>query len=82
MASQNTWDRLQMLVVDFFRVEPEEVGPEMRFRLDLGADSLTFAEFLMVIEDTFEVKISDHMGDGIQTLADARDCIESLRRTA
>jgi acyl carrier protein len=43
---------------------------------DLGADSLALAELTLVLEETFDIDISDEEADTIRTVRDAVASVE------
>ena len=55
----------------------EEVKLEASFIDDLGADSLDTVELVMAFEEEFEIEIPDEEAEGIQTVKNAVDYINS-----
>ena len=43
---------------------------------DLGADSLDFIEFIMAVEEAFDVEISDDLADEWHTMGDVVEYLE------
>ena len=56
------------LVAEQLAVKLEEVKLESNFIDDLGADSLDTVEFIMSLEDEFNVEISDEEAEKITTV--------------
>lgn len=56
------------LVAEQLSVKLEDVKLESRFIDDLGADSLDTVEFIMSLEDEFDVEISDEEAEKITTV--------------
>ena len=73
-------DRVCELVVEQLGVSREEAVPEAAFIDDLGADSLDLVEFVMQLEERFNVEISDDDAEKIQTIADAISYIQERTR--
>jgi acyl carrier protein len=57
----------------------EDFPLESRMRQDLGADSLDQVELAMVIEDKFNIEITDEDVDRWKTAGDVLRCIEGKR---
>lgn len=55
--------------------EKSEIKPETNFS-DLGIDSLSLFELIMIIEDKFNVSITDEDSQNIKTVADLSYFIE------
>ena len=55
----------------------EEVKSEASFIDDLGADSLDTVELVMAFEEEFEIEIPDEEAEGIQTVKNAVEYINS-----
>ncbi len=55
----NTFETVKKIIVDHLDVEEEKVTLEATFKDDLGADSLEAVEFIMEIEEEFEIEIPD-----------------------
>ena len=70
-------DRVQKIVCEQLGVTSEEVKLEASFIDDLGADSLDTVELVMAFEEEFEIEIPDEEAEGIQTVKNAVDYINS-----
>ncbi len=64
-------ERVSRLIVDQLGVSVEEIKPEVSFLDDLGADSLDIVEFVMAMEEEFDIEIPDDDAEKIQTIGDA-----------
>lgn len=71
MADQDTYKRVQKIIVEQLGVEPDEVSMEASFRDDLEADSLDLVELIMAFEEEFGGEISDEQAQKIETVGDA-----------
>ena len=69
--------RVQKIVCEQLVVSAEEVKLEASFIDDLGADSLDTVELVMAFEEEFEIEIPDEEAEGIQTVKNAVDYINS-----
>jgi acyl carrier protein len=70
-------DRVQKIVCEQLGVSSEEVKLEASFIDDLCADSLDTVELVMAFEEEFEIEIPDEEAEGIQTVKNAVDYINS-----
>ena len=70
-------DRVQKIVCEQLGVSSEEVKLEASFIDVLGADSLDTVELVMAFEEEFEIEIPDEEAEGIQTVKNAVDYINS-----
>lgn len=76
--SESTFEAIRDMIVDRFGVQSESVTPEMTFD-DLGADSLDIVEFVMEIEDQFEIQFEDERIEELKNIGDAVNYIEELK---
>jgi acyl carrier protein len=54
----NTLRAVQQLLVEEFGLQSDQVAPETRFS-ELGVDSLAKMEFVFLLEDRFELAVSE-----------------------
>jgi len=69
-------EKLKILAVQQLDVKIEEVTEESNIEKDLGADSLDSIEFLMAIDEEFDIEIKDHESEKIKTVKDIVDLLE------
>ena len=55
-----------------------ELTEDMRFREDLGFNSLGFMTFLGDLEDTFDIELDEEQALGITTIGEALELLDSL----
>lgn len=60
-------------------VDAEKVVPEAKFSEDLGADSLDIVEFVMALEEAFEITIDSAELEGVETVGQAFDLVKSKK---
>ena len=60
----------------------DEVTPETHFVNDLNFDSLEAVEFVMSVEEVFDVSIADEEADDIKTVGDVMDLLTKLQTPA
>lgn len=66
------------LVAQYCEVPQNDLKPEMRFRDDLGFNSLNFMAFLGDIEDTFDVELDEEKAVTLTTIEQALEYLEEL----
>lgn len=71
------FEKVKEITVDKLGVDEEEVTLSSDFRSDLGADSLDLFEFVMELEDEFDIEISNEDVEAIKTVEDAVNYITS-----
>ncbi|MBR3603225.1 MAG: acyl carrier protein [Elusimicrobiaceae bacterium] len=76
MSVENVQERVKNLIVEHLGVEPDQVKPEAQFVNDLGADSLDTVEFIMALEEEFDIEIPDDKAEKIKTVGEAISYIE------
>ena len=59
------------LVSQYCDLEPEEITPDLKFREDLGFNSLNFMTFLGDIEDNFDIEVDEEKALELATVEDA-----------
>ncbi len=66
-----TFETFKKCAVDVLSVDADKVTMEARFNEDLGADSLDLVEFVMSLEEAFDVSIDESELDGVTTVGQA-----------
>lgn len=69
--------KIKDVVVEKLDANADDVTEAASFTDDLGADSLDVVELVMGLEDEFDIEISDEEAEGIRTVGDAIQFIES-----
>jgi acyl carrier protein len=72
----NTLRAVQQLLVDEFGLQNDQVAPETRFN-ELGVDSLAKMEFMLLLEDRFELALSE-LPVTVATVGGMAEQIDSL----
>ncbi len=72
----NIEERVKKIVAEQLGVK-EEVTNEASFIDDLGADSLDTVELVMALEEEFDCEIPDEQAEGITTVQEAIDYVNS-----
>jgi acyl carrier protein len=59
------------LTVELLSVEPAAVTEAARFKEDLDADSLDLVEFVMALEERFDISVPEGDLEGVTTVGEA-----------
>ncbi len=62
---------LKEAAVEVLAVDPSAVTEEARFKEDLDADSLDLVEFVMALEERFDISVPEEDLEGIDTVGQA-----------
>lgn len=66
---------LKEVAVEILGVDASVVSEEARFKEDLDADSLDLVEFVMALEERFDITVPEEDLEGIVTLGQALDLV-------
>ncbi|MEW6153227.1 MAG: acyl carrier protein [Actinomycetota bacterium] len=69
------------VAVELLGVSRDQVSEGARFDEDLDVDSLGLVEFVMAVEDRFEVKVPEERLEGITTIGQAADLVLEMAGT-
>lgn len=81
MERQEVVKGLAEVAAELLGVSPDEVSEDARFDEDLDVDSLGLVEFVMAVEDRFDVKIPEEKLEGITTVGQAADLVLEMAAT-
>ena len=62
---------IQDVAAEVLSVEPARVTEAARFKEDLDADSLDLVEFVMALEERFDISVPEEDLDGVDTVGQA-----------
>jgi acyl carrier protein len=68
--------RVIAIVSDHFAYDKEKIKRSTTFIEDIGADSLDIVEFVMELEEEFDIQIPDDQAEKIKTVGEAIDYID------
>ena len=71
------FDKLKEIIMDQLDVEEDEVTMDANIQEDLDADSLDMVDFVMSVEEEFDLKIEDEDVEKIKTVGDIVSFIEA-----
>jgi acyl carrier protein len=66
------------IISSHWEIPKEKISLDSRFAADLGFDSLDQVEFVMFVEEEFDIAVPDEIGDTIITVRDAVQAIQKL----
>lgn len=77
MQREEIFTTIKDLAVELLGVDAEKVNDEARFKEDLDADSLDIVEFVMGMEEKFNVELPESEVEGVTTVGQAVDLVLS-----
>ena len=77
MDRSEAFAQLQAAAVEVLHVDEGAVTEEARFKEDLDADSLALIEFVMALEEKFDISVPEEELDGVTTVGQALDLVMS-----
>lgn len=73
MTNEEIFDRISNLIKEQLHNEKIEVTVKTNIQEDLGIDSIALMEFIITLEDEFNLNISDEDVEDIQTMGELVD---------
>jgi acyl carrier protein len=77
VSDDATFEKFRNCAVEVLQVPAEKVVPEASFANDLDADSLDLVEFVMALEEAFNITVDESELDGVETVGQAYDLVVS-----
>ena len=77
MERKEIEEKVKAFLIEDLEIEEENIAPEAKLKDDLGIDSLDFVDIVVIVEKNFGFKIKPEEMQGIVTLSQFCDCIES-----
>jgi len=71
MDRAEAFNILKEAAVEVLAVDPSAVTEEARFKEDLDADSLDLVEFVMALEERFDISVPEEDLEGVDTVGQA-----------
>lgn len=71
-------EKVKHILKDLFYIEDKEIVPEANLREDFAMDSLDAVEFLMRLEQEFNLNITDDNAENCNTVQDVYNLLEKL----
>ncbi|MBR2992762.1 MAG: acyl carrier protein [Clostridiales bacterium] len=85
MGDHNT-DREQVfadvirIMAETLEISPEEITADLNFNSDLPFDSLQLYEFVIDVEERYNIRLPDEVLDQVKTVSDIVDVIMKLKK--
>ena len=77
MERKEIEEKVKAFLIEDLEIEEENIAPEAKLKDDLGIDSLDFVDIVVIVEKNFGFKINPEEMQGIVTLSQFCDYIES-----
>ena len=77
MERKEIEEKVKAFLIEDVEIEEENIAPEAKLKDDLGIDSLDFVDIVVIVEKNFGFKIKPEEMQGIVTLSQFCDYIES-----
>ena len=75
MADDATFEKFKNCAVEVLQVPADKVVLTASFADDLNADSLDLVEFVMALEEAFEITVDESELEGVETVAQAYELV-------
>lgn len=75
MTRDEAFEKYKAAAVDVLSVDADKVVPEASFADDLDADSLDLVEFVMALEEAFDIEVPESDLEGVSTVGGAFDLV-------
>ncbi len=70
-------EKVRNFLIEDLEIDEEKIAPEAKLKDDLGIDSLDFVDIVVIVEKNFGFKIKAEEMQGVATLSQFCDYIES-----
>ena len=77
MERKEIEEKVKAFLIEDLEIEEENIAPEAKLKDDLGIDSLDFVDIVVIVEKNIGFKIKPEEMQGIVTLSQFCDYIES-----
>jgi acyl carrier protein len=75
LLREEVFEKVRALIVNHFEVDEAKVTYDTNIAYDLNADSISVMEFILELEEEFELEISDEDSENIFTVKQIVDYI-------
>jgi acyl carrier protein len=76
-VSDQIFERFRTCAVSVLSVDSDKVTLDAKFADDLDADSLDLVEFVMALEEEFDINVEEEELEGIETVGAAFELVKS-----
>lgn len=78
MQTQEIFEKIATIIQEL-RGDSLEITPQLSLQDDLGADSVELMEFIISVEDAFNIEISDEDADQLTDVASLVNLVENKK---
>ena len=68
------------IMAETIEISPEEISADLNFNSDLPFDSLQLYEFVIAVEEKYNIRLPDKVLDQVKTVSDIVDVIIKLKK--
>ena len=68
------------IMAETLEISPEEITADLNFNSDLPFDSLQLYEFVIDVEERYNIRLPDEVLDQVKTVSDIVDVIIKLKK--
>ena len=76
MNQEEIFEKIKAIIIEQLGVTESSITMEASFIDDLGADSLDIVEFIMALEEEFDIEIPDSDAEKVVTVEDVVEYIK------
>lgn len=69
-------NKVKLMLEELLQVDQSEMTPAANLREDLGADSMDIVEIVMLVEEGFDIQVSDADAEKLKTVDDIYNLVE------
>ncbi len=77
MERKEIEEKVRNFLIEDLEIDEDKIAPEAKLKDDLGIDSLDFVDIVVIVEKNFGFKINAEEMQGVSTLSQFCDYIES-----
>ncbi len=77
MTREEIEEKVRAFLIDDLEIEEEKIAPDALLKDDMGIDSLDFVDIVVIVERNFGFKIKPEEMQGVTTLSQFIDYIQS-----
>jgi acyl carrier protein len=77
MSRQEIEEKVRAFLIDDLEIDEDKIFPEAKLKEDMGIDSLDFVDIVVIVEKNFGFKIKPEERQGVVTLSQFCDYIET-----
>jgi acyl carrier protein len=68
------------IMAETLEISPDEITSDLSFNTDLPFDSLQLYEFVIDVEETYNIRLPDELLDQVKTVDDMIDVVMKLKK--